>query len=86
VSPIHLHLDHAHILILASDHILGEAIADYVPAYAQMVEALHADQPITIVVRHPTCAAWLETARQKYGPQRVQVTAVTPWMVNNTTW
>ena len=72
MSPIHLYLDHAHILKPAPDHILVEAIADYVPTYARMA------QPLTIVVRHPTCAAWLETARQKYGPQRMQVTTVTP--------
>jgi hypothetical protein len=29
-------------------------------------------------VRHPTCAAWLRAAQQKYGPQRIQVTTVTP--------
>jgi len=78
VSPIHLHLDHAHVLKPALDHILVEAIADYAPAYARMVEAIHAGQSLTVVVRHPTCAAWLETARQKYGPQRIQVTTVTP--------
>jgi len=93
VSPIHLHLDHAHILKPAPDHILVEAIADYAPAYARMAQALHAGQPLTVVVRHPTCAAWLEAARQKYGPQRIQVTTVTPrrrlaelWGVELPTW
>jgi hypothetical protein len=76
VSPIHLHLNHADIFKPAPDHILVEDILDYAPAYACMAEAIHTDQPLTVVVRHPTCAAWLETARQKYGPQGIQVTAV----------
>jgi hypothetical protein len=76
-EPFQLCLDHARILKLTTDHILVEAIADYTPAYARMAQAIHAGQPLTIVVRHPTCAAWLETARQKYGPQRIQVTTVT---------
>jgi hypothetical protein len=70
VSPIHLHLDHAHILV--------EDIPDYAPAYACMAEAIHTDQPLTVVVRHPTCAAWLRAAQQKHGPERIQVTTVTP--------
>jgi hypothetical protein len=78
VSPIQLYLDYARILKITTDHGLVEQIADYVPAYARIAQALHAGQPLTIVVRHPTCAAWLETARQKYGPQRIQVTTVTP--------
>jgi hypothetical protein len=43
-----------------------------------MTESLHASQPFTIVVRHPTSAAWLRAAQRKYGPQRIQVTTVTP--------
>jgi hypothetical protein len=78
VSPIQLCLDYARILKTTTDHVLVEAISDYAPAYARMAQAIHAGQPLTIVVRHPTCAAWLETGRQKYGPQRVKVTAVTP--------
>jgi hypothetical protein len=43
-----------------------------------MAESLHAGQPFTIVVRHPTCAAWLRAVQQKYGPERIQATTVTP--------
>ena len=57
MSLIHLYLDHTHVLEPAPDHFLVEDIPDYVPAYARMVEAMHADQPVTIVVRDPTCAA-----------------------------
>jgi hypothetical protein len=46
MNPVHLHLDHAHILKPAPNHILVEAIADYAPAYARMAQALHADQPL----------------------------------------
>ncbi len=57
MSLIHLYLDHTHVLEPAPDHFLVEDIPDYVPAYARMVEPMHADQPATIVVRDPTCAA-----------------------------
>ena len=73
MSPIQLHLDHARILKAAPDHVLIEAIPDYVPVYAQMVEAIHAEESLTIVVRHPTCAAWLQAAQDKYGSECIQV-------------
>jgi len=70
-------LDHTRIIQPAPDQTLIEAIADYVPAYTRMVEAIHAGQPLTVVVRHPTCAAWLRAAQDKYGPERIQVREVT---------
>ena len=73
MSTVHLYLDHANILKPAPDHILIRSLSDYVPAYARMAEAIHAGRPLTIVVRHPTCAAWLQTAQEKYGPERVAV-------------
>jgi len=78
LTRVRVDLDYAGVLQPTPDHILVKDILDYIFAYARMVEAIHAGQPLTIVVRHPTCAAWLETARQKYGPQRIQVTSVTP--------
>jgi len=77
MSLIHLYLDHAHILKPVADHVLVEAISDYVPAYARMVEAIHANQPATIVVRDPTCAAWLRVAQDHYGPERIQIMEIT---------
>jgi hypothetical protein len=76
MSLVQLHLDHARILKPAPDHILVETIPAYVPAYACMVEALHAGRPLTIVVRHPTCATWLQTAQEKYGSERVKVVTI----------
>jgi len=63
---IYLYLDHTHVLEPAPDRFLVEAISDYVPAYARIAEAMHADQPVTIVVRDPTCAAWLPRGRLAY--------------------
>jgi len=76
MSAIQLHLDHARILKPAPDHVLIEAIPDYVPAYARIVEAIHAGQSLTVGVRHPTCAAWLQTAQQKYGSERIEVVTI----------
>jgi len=70
-------VDYACLLKPGPDHILVEAIADYVPAYARMAEALHAGRPLTVVVRHSTCAAWLRAAQEKYGPERIQVQEIT---------
>ena len=78
MNTIRLCIDQARILKPTPDRILIEAIHDYAPAYARMADAIHAGQPLTIVVRHPTCAAWLQAAQGKYGPQRIQVTTVTP--------
>jgi len=77
MGSVQLYLDPAQILKPAPDHILVEGILDYVPAYARMAEALHAGQPLTVVVRHPTCAAWLRAAQDKYGPERIQVQEIT---------
>jgi hypothetical protein len=77
MSSTQLYFDHARILKPAPAHILIETITDYVPVYARMVEAIHAGQPLTVVVRHPTCAAWLRAAQDKYGPERIQVHEIT---------
>ncbi|HUS70961.1 MAG TPA: hypothetical protein VM075_09345, partial [Anaerolineae bacterium] len=74
---IRLCLDDTHILDLAFDHVVVQGIADYAPAYTRMAEAIHAGQPLTVVVRHSTCAAWLRAAQEKYGPERVRVQEVT---------
>jgi hypothetical protein len=42
-----------------------------------MTQALHAGQPLTIVVRHRACAAWLQRAASKYGPERIAVQEIT---------
>jgi hypothetical protein len=93
LAPIRLNLDYASVLQPAPDHVLVEAIPDYVPAYAHIVEALHAGQPLTVVVRHPTCAAWLQAAQQKYGSERIQVVTISPrgqlaksWRVEVPAW
>jgi len=70
MSVVHLDLDHARIFKPGPDHILVEGIPDY----ARMVEAIHTGQPLTVVVRRPTCAAWSQAAQQKYGPERIQIT------------
>jgi len=36
MNVVHLYLNHARILKPAPDHILVEAIPDYIPAYARM--------------------------------------------------
>jgi len=77
MNLIQLYLDHAHILEPTPDCVLVEAIADYVPAYTRMAQALHAGRPLTVVIRHSTCAAWLRAAQDKYGPERIQVQEVT---------
>jgi len=41
-----------------------------------MVEAIHAGRSLTVIVRHPTCAAWLQTAQEKYGPERIEVVTI----------
>jgi len=77
MTSIQLCLDHARILEPAPDHVLVETVSDYVPAYTRMVEAIHAGRPLTVVVRHPTCAVWLRAAQDRYGPQRIHVHKVT---------
>ncbi len=73
MSTVYLYLDHARILKAAPDHFLVEDIPDYVAAYVRVAEAIHAGQSLTVVVRHPTCGAWLQTTQEKYGPERVEV-------------
>jgi len=77
MSLVQVYLDHVHVIQPATDHILIGAISDYVLGYTRIVEALHAGRPLTVVVRHPTCAAWLRAAQDKYGPERIQVQEVT---------
>jgi hypothetical protein len=93
MSPIQLYLDYARILKTTTDHVLVEQIADYAPAYARMAQALHAGQPLTMVVRHSTCAAWLQAAQQKYGSECIQVVTISPrgqlaksWRVEVPAW
>ena len=73
---VHLFLDCANILKPDPDHILIQGLSDYAPAYARMAEAIHAGRPLTVVFRHPTCAAWLRTAQQKHGPERIEVVTI----------
>ena len=75
MNVVHLYLDYTNILKPAPDHILVEAIRDYTQAYTQMAEAIHAGQPLTIIVRHPTCAAWLQAAQEKYSSEHIQAGA-----------
>jgi len=76
MSTVHLYLDYAGILKSDHDYILVEAVTDYVPAYARTVEAIHAGQSLTVIARNPTCAAWLQAAQEKYGPESIQVETI----------
>ena len=76
MSLVQVYLDGARILKPSRDHVLVEDISDYAPAYARIAEAIHAEQPLTVVVRHLTCAAWLQAAQEKYGPARVEVVTI----------
>jgi hypothetical protein len=76
LTRVRVNLDYASVLQPAPDHVLVKDIPDYVPAYARMTEAIHTDQSLTVVVRHPTCTAWLQAAQEKYGPERIQITTI----------
>ena len=76
MSLVQVYLDCAGILKPSLDHVLVEDIPDYAPAYARIAEAIHAGQSLTVVVRHQTCAAWLQAAQEKYSPERVEVVAI----------
>ena len=76
MSPIQLYLDHTRILKPAPEHMLLDSISNYVPAYARMVEAIHADPSLTVIVRHLTCAAWLQAAQEKYSPECIQAETI----------
>ena len=73
MSLVQVYLDGARILEPSRNHVLVEDIPDYAPAYARIAEAIHAGQPLTVVVRHQTCAAWLQAAQDKYGSECIQV-------------
>lgn len=92
-SRIQVYIDPAQIIQPTSGHVLVENISDYVPAYVQIVAALHAGQPLTIIVRHRACAVWLQEAREKYGQERIQIETISYrsrlaelWGVEVPTW
>jgi hypothetical protein len=83
----------AQILTAQPDQVSADDLGGYVPAYAQITEALHADNPLTLIVRHPTVAAWLRAAQERYGPHRIQIVSVTArsrlaelWQVEVPAW
>ena len=76
MSLVQVYLDGARILEPSRNHVLVEDIPDYAPAYARIAEAIHAGQPLTVVVRHQTCAAWLQAAQEKYGPKLVRAVTI----------
>lgn len=76
--PTRLYFDFANILKPDANYILVEGIIDYVRVYSQLIEAIHSNRPLTIVVHHATCTAWLQAAQEKYGPERIRVEAITP--------
>ncbi|MGA9348015.1 MAG: hypothetical protein WBW48_04330 [Anaerolineae bacterium] len=76
MSLVQVYLDRARILEPSRDHILVEDISDYAPAYARIAGAIHAGQPLTVVVRHQPCAAWLQAAQEKYSLECVEVVTI----------
>jgi len=73
MSLVQVYIDRACILKPSRNHVLVEDILDYAPSYARIAEAIHAGQSLTVVVRHQTCAAWLQAAQDKYGSECIQV-------------
>lgn len=93
MGPIQLYYDPAGILKSSPDRILVETVSDYTLAYARLAETIHTGQMLTVVVRHPTCAAWLQAAREKYGSERIHTVTITPrsqlaemWSVELPAW
>ena len=70
---VRLCMDGGCILKPESGDVLMKNISDYAPIYARIVAAIHAGQPLTVVVQNPTCASWLQVAQQKYGVEQIQI-------------
>ena len=77
MTSVRLELDQAAILEPSPDAVVVEAISEYVPAYERLTEAIHAGRPLTLIVRHRACAAWLKRVAARYGPDHVTVREIT---------
>ena len=77
MTVVRLCIDHAGVLEATEDQVVVNELQDYARAHQEMTQALHAGNPLTIVVRHRACAAWLQRAATKYGPERVAVQEIT---------
>lgn len=76
--PVRIILDYSMVLDTQPDRVRVESIRDYVSVYAQMVKAIHDRQLLTITILHPTCAAWMQIAQEKYGVECIRIVNVTP--------
>ncbi len=66
--------------------ILVENISDYVDVYIQIVNAIHNDIPIKVIVRNPTCFKWLSRIKAQYGDERIEIKENTPREVLKHRW
>lgn len=77
MTVVRLCIDHAGVADTTEGQVVVNELQDYARAHREMTGALHAGKPLTIVVRHRACAAWLQRAAAKYGPERVTVQEIT---------
>ena len=73
MATVQLYLDPDGLIEPTADDFVLVNVADYAPAYVALTDALHADEPLRILVRHTACAAWLQVACAKYGSSQVSV-------------
>lgn len=77
MGDVQLWLDLTEIVDATSDDLVVSGVADYVPAYRAITDAIHRGQALRVIVRHRACAAWLREAAAKYGPVQIQVREIT---------
>ena len=63
-----------------------DAVADYVPAYDQLVSALHAGEKIDVAVSNTTVGSWLQRVRERYGADLVQIKRLTYCQLLSERW
>lgn len=63
-----------------------EAIADYVPVYAEIHFCIHNNETLNVIVRNRTCGNWLRRMKQKYGENWIRSEKYTPKSIIKEKW
>ncbi|MFQ5854903.1 MAG: hypothetical protein ACE5LU_04575 [Anaerolineae bacterium] len=72
-----IYLGSLELLGTISADVQVNGVADYVPAYDQLVRALHAGEDITVAVSDPNVGAWLRRLQDRYTSDRIQIVELT---------
>ena len=65
-------------LTKVQDALVVRDVSDYVDVYSQIVNAIHNDIPMKVIIRNLTCFKWLSRLKEQYGDEHIKIKENTP--------